>query len=176
MTTIEPLEQWPHCALSIHSAGGNHGTVTGWGARQRVRIDKAILPNWVGERTNTSRLRRTPTSATGAAREFFYPQQDARHNKITEASNLLLHDHYCLLPDDVRPTFGDYLNVPNIHAGRYILKDPTSGRDISFSVQSGGNAPYRFYWVDEDFSVQPFGHSPDPDVFRPRIDVWRRCA
>ena len=74
------------------------------------------------------------------------------------------------------PTFGDYLNVPNMHAGRYILRDPASGRDISFSVQSGGNAPYRFYWVDEDFSVQPFGHAPDPDVFRTRIDVWRRCS
>ena len=104
-----------------------------------------------------------------------YPQQDPRHNRSTEASNLLLHDHYCLLGDDVSPTFADYLSVPNQHAGRYILKDPTSGRDIGFSVQSGGNAPYRFYWVDEDFSATPFGHTPDAQVFRTRVDVWRRC-
>ncbi len=39
----------------VHSQCGRqswHGH--GLGARQRVQIDKAILPNWVGERTNTS--------------------------------------------------------------------------------------------------------------------------
>jgi hypothetical protein len=63
-----------------------------------------------------------------------------------------------------------------MHAGRYILRDPASGRDIAFSVQSGVNAPCRFYWVDEDLSGQPFGHAPDPHVFSTRIDVWRRCS
>ena len=136
---------------------------------------KQILPDWVGERANTFPSGNDTEVCYGAAREFFYPQQDPRHNRSTEASNLLLHDHYCLLGDDVSPTFGDYLSVPNQHAGRYILKDPTSGRDIGFSVQSGGNAPYRFYWVDEDFSATPFGHTPDAQVFRTRVDVWRRC-
>lgn len=56
-----------------------------------------------------------------------------------------------------------------------MLRDPASGRDVSFSVQSGGNAPYRFAWLDEDFSTQPFAGKPDPSVLKTQVDVWRRC-
>ncbi|GAA3345676.1 hypothetical protein GCM10020358_53640 [Amorphoplanes nipponensis] len=134
-----------------------------------------VLPNWVGDRVNTFPSGADTDVCYGAAREFYAPQQDERHNASTEASSLLLGGHYCLLGNDVAPTFGDYLSVPNQHAGRYVLRDPASGRDVSFSVQSGGNAPYRFAWLDEDFSASPFAGEPDPTVLTTRVDVWRRC-
>jgi uncharacterized protein YfaQ (DUF2300 family) len=92
-----------------------------------------------------------------------------------DAAAQLLMNHYCLLGTDVAPASGDYLSVPNQHAGRYVLRDPATGRDVSFSVQSGGTVPYRFAWLDEDFSGTPFARQADPSVPRTRVDVWRRC-
>ncbi len=135
----------------------------------------AILPNWVGKQVNTFPARGDSDVCFGAAREFYAQKQDARHNVSTEASNMLLANHYCLLGRDVVPTFGDYLNKPNLHAARYVLRDPASGRDVVFSVQSGGEAPYRFSWLDEDFSSDPFAGKPDPTVLKTQVDVWRRC-
>lgn len=134
-----------------------------------------MLPNWVGDRVNTFPLGEDTDVCYGAAREFYAPEQDDRHNTSTEASTLLLKGHYCLLGRDVAPAFGDYLSVPGQHAGRYVVRDPATGRDVSFSVQSGGNAPYRFHWLDEDFSRSPFGGKADPAVLDTRVDVWRRC-
>jgi len=135
-----------------------------------------LIPNWVGQRVSTFPTTDDLDVCHGVAREFYYPTQDPRHNQSTEATELLLHQSYCLLSSEVHPRFGDYLYVPpGYHSGRYIMKDRASGRDISFSVQSGGCVPYRFWWVDEDFSDSPFGHKPDPSVFATRIDVWRRC-
>lgn len=135
----------------------------------------SLIPGWVGEKANTFPLGSDTDVCYGAAREFFAAEQDARHNQSTEASSLLLDGHYCLLAEDVAPVFGDYLSVPNQHAGRYVLRDPATGRDVSFSVQSGGNAPYRFAWLDEDFSTRPFAGVADPTVLESRVDVWRRC-
>ncbi len=61
------------------------------------------------------------------------------------------------------------------HDAGYILKDPASGRDVIFSVQSGGFSAYRFYWADEDMSRKPFGHQPMPNYRAQLVDTWRRC-
>lgn len=146
------------------------------GGSPELWVDVAdLMPNWVGDRVNTFPAGSDTDVCYGAAREFYASNQDARHNASTEASSLLLMNHYCLLGEDVAPAFGDYLSVPNQHAGRYVLRDPATGRDVSFSVQSGGNAPYRFAWLDEDFSRSPFAREADPTLRTTRVDVWRRC-
>lgn len=71
--------------------------------------------------------------------------------------------------------FGDYLWVPGRHSERFLCKDPVIERYIGFSVQSGGNGPYRFYWVDEDFSGRPFKHIPEKELHQKGLDIWRRC-
>jgi hypothetical protein len=88
---------------------------------------------------------------------------------------LLLHDHYCLVDDDVAPRFGDYLYNPTAHSARYVLMDPATGRDVVFSIQSGGFSAYRFWWADEDMSGKPFAHEPRIDYRQKLVDVWRRC-
>ncbi len=126
------------------------------------------------------RVRVTPTVVKGRAKAD-PAQRDALKAEIRlmadtlDAAAQLLMNHYCLLGTDVAPAFGDYLSVPNQHAGRYVLRDPATGRDVSFSVQSGGTVPYRFAWLDEDFSGTPFARQADPSVPRTRVDVWRRC-
>ncbi len=135
---------------------------------------KQIIPNWVGDKATSFPVDGDNEVCHGAAREFYYSEQDSRLNASTETTALLLYYDYTLLPTDAVPVFGDYLYRPGEHSSRYIMRDKSSGRDISFSVQSGGNAPYRFWWIDEDMSYEPFGRNPDPNVWIEKIDLWRR--
>jgi hypothetical protein len=66
-------------------------------------------------------------------------------------------------------------NNPGAHSARYILRDPATGRDVIFSVQSGGSSSYRFYWADEDMSGKPFDHQPMSNYRQALVDTWRRC-
>jgi len=136
---------------------------------------KDLLPNWLSEKISTFPVDGDNEVCHGAAREFYYVDQDSELNASTEATTLLLANYYCEVAESEALTFGDYLYIPGMHSGRYVLKDPNSGRHIGFSVQSGGNAPYRFWWIDEDFSGNPFAHEPKQDLFNTTIDVWRRC-
>ena len=135
-----------------------------------------LLGSWLAEKAGTFPVEGDNEVCHGPARQFFQPElRNGGWDRSTEAVMKVLKDGYCLVPDDVEPRFGDYLYVVGMHSGRFILKDPASGRWIGYSVQSGGNAPYRFWWVDEDFSGAPFDRVADPDAVRERVDVWRRC-
>jgi len=136
---------------------------------------KALFPNWLSQNINTFPVDGENEVCHGAAREFYYTDQDPALNASTEATTLLLANYYCEVTDSQTLTFGDYLYIPGMHSGRYMLKDPSSGRHIGFSVQSGGNAPYRFWWIDEDFSGNPFARTPKQNLFSTTIDIWRRC-
>jgi hypothetical protein len=137
---------------------------------------QAFFFGWVRDRANTFPGVDDNDVCHGPARQFY---DDTLYNgdsdRSTEATALLLHDHYCLVNDDVAPRFGDYLYDPGVHSARYVLNDPTTGRDIVFSVQSGGIGAYRFWWADEDMSNMPFAHAPMADYRERLIDVWRRC-
>lgn len=135
---------------------------------------KDVFPNWLSNKINTFPVEGDNEVCHGAAREFYYTQQDCRINASTEATSLLLHNYYKRIPESANPVFGDYLYIPGMHSGRYIMQDPDSKRHICFSVQSGGFCPYRFYWIDEDFSGDPFAHTPKENLFSTHIDVWRR--
>jgi hypothetical protein len=135
-----------------------------------------LLGGWLAEKADTFPVEGDNEVCFGPARQFFASElRNGGYDRSTEAVMKVLRDGYCPVPEDVEPRFGDFLNVVGAHAGRFILKDPGSGRWIGFSVQSGGNAPYRFWWVDEDFSGAPFDRIADPDGVRERVDVWRRC-
>ncbi len=136
---------------------------------------KNFFPNWLKNKINTFPVNGDNEVCHGAAREFYYAEQEASLNASTEATTLLLSNYYCMVSDTNNLAFGDYLYVPGQHSGRYLLQDPQSGRHISFSVQSGGIGAYRFWWVDEDFSGNPFGNTAANNLFSTRIDVWRRC-
>jgi len=135
-----------------------------------------LLGGWLAVKANTFPVQGDNEVCFGPARQFFQPElRNGGYDRSTEAVMKVLTDGYCPVPDGAEPHFGDFLNLANQHAGRFILKDPATGRWVGFSVQSGGMAPYRFWWVDEDFSGAPFARTPDPDGVRERVDVWRRC-
>jgi len=134
-----------------------------------------LFPNWLGDKISTFPIEGDNEVCHGAAREFYYSEQESSLNASTEATSLMLDGYYCEVSDEQSLSFGDYLYIPGMHSGRYVLKDPNSGRHISFSVQSGGNAPYRFWWIDEDFSGDPFANTAKQDLFITTIDIWRRC-
>lgn len=137
---------------------------------------QVLLGGWLSAKTNTFPVDGDNEVCFGPARQFFQPDlRNGGYDRSTEAVMRVLQDGYCPVPDGVEPRFGDFLNLANQHAGRFILEDPATGRWVGFSVQSGGQASYRFWWVDEDFSGAPFAHAPDPDGVRRRVDVWRRC-
>ncbi len=146
------------------------------GSENEVWIDvKELLPNWLKNRINTFPVEGDNEVCHGAAREFYYVEQEASLNASTEATTLMLSNYYCTKTDISNLVFGDYLYVPGQHSGRYLLKDPDSGRHIVFSVQSGGIGAYRFWWMNEDFSGNPFGHKAVDSLLTTRIDVYRRC-
>jgi hypothetical protein len=131
---------------------------------------------WIRERANTFPQVEDNDVCHGPARLFYSDiLYNGGYDRSTEAVAVLLTDHYCLVADDAAPRFGDYLYNPGAHSARYILKDPATGRDVIFSVQSGGLSAYRFYWADEDMSGQPFAHQPLPDYRAALVDTWRRC-
>jgi hypothetical protein len=135
-----------------------------------------IFGGWFADKANTFPRQGDNEVCHGPARQFFQDElRNGPYDRSTEATEMVLKEDYCLVPDDVEPRFGDYLYVVGMHSGRFILKAPDSGRWISFSVQSGGNVPYRFWWVDEDFSGHPFACVPYVNFRRDRVDVWRRC-
>jgi hypothetical protein len=167
-----------HFSVSYSTAELTATLVQALGGRSEAWIDvQDLWTRWIGSRVNTFPEEGDLGVCHGLAREFFYDDEvtSGGYTGSTEAVEALLHDHYCPVPDDVQPRFGDYLWVPGTHSGRFILRDPASGRDISFSVQSGGVSPYRLYWMDEDFSGKPFQHEPVSGLRKTKIDVWRRC-
>ncbi len=131
---------------------------------------------WIRDRANTFPGADDNDVCHGPARQFY---NDTLYNggsdRSTEASALLLKEHYCLVGDDIAPRFGDYLYNPGAHSARFILTDPATHRDVVFSVQSGGFSAYRFWWADEDMSGKPFAHEPMTDYRQKRVDTWRRC-
>jgi hypothetical protein len=131
---------------------------------------------WIRERANTFPGTDDNDVCHGPARLFYSDVlYNGGYDRSTEAVAVLLTDHYCQVADDAPPRFGDYLYNPGAHSARYILRDPASGRDIVFSVQSGGISAYRFYWADEDMSGKPFDHQPMIDYRQALVDTWRRC-
>jgi hypothetical protein len=131
---------------------------------------------WIRERANTFPQVDDNDVCHGPARLFYSDiLYNGGYDRSTEAVAVLLTDHYCQVADDAPPRFGDYLYNPGAHSARYILKDPATGRDVMFSVQSGGISAYRFYWADEDMSGKPFDHQPMPDYRQVLVDTWRRC-
>jgi len=167
--------------VSYFATGFNKQTMTNRlaeiiGTQTEVWIDlQDLFSNWLNEKVSTFPIVGDNEVCHGAAREFYYDEQESSLNASTEATTLMLANYYCEVSDTQSLTFGDYLYIPGMHSGRYVLKDPNTGRHICFSVQSGGNAPYRFWWIDEDFSGDPFGHTPKSDLFKSTIDIWRRC-
>ncbi len=140
-----------------------------------VRLEK-ILPGWVGERAGTFPKEGDNDVCHGPARQFFQPTlENGGSDRSTEPVAILLKDFYCPVANDEEPSFGDYLYIPGRHSGRFILKDPASGRAITFSIQSGGFPAYRFWWADEDFSGSPFDRKPKKNFREELTDVWRRC-
>jgi len=134
-----------------------------------------LLGGWLADKVGTFPQDGDNDVCFGPARQFYQAElRNGGYDRSTEAIAKVLTDDYTLLPDGAEPRFGDVLNLVGKHAGRFIATDPASGRWIGFSVQSGGNAPYRFWWVDEDFSGAPFDRVADPDGVRERVDVWRR--
>ncbi len=135
-----------------------------------------LLGGWLATKVGTFPVDGDNEVCFGPARQFFQPElRNGDFDRSTEAVAKVLTDGYCPVPDGAEPRFGDFLNLVGQHAGRFILEDPATGRWVGFSVQSGGEAPYRFWWVDEDFSGAPFARTPDPVGVRERVDVWRRC-
>ncbi|MFN8519891.1 MAG: hypothetical protein U0667_10990 [Chloroflexota bacterium] len=134
-----------------------------------------LLGGWLADKVGTFPLDGDNDVCFGPARQLYQAElRNGGYDRSTEPIAKVLKDDYTLLPDDAEPRFGDVLNLVGKHAGRFIARDPASGRWIGFSVQSGGNAPYRFWWVDEDFSGAPFDRVADSDGVRERVDVWRR--
>lgn len=134
-----------------------------------------LLGGWLAEKVGTFPKGDDNDVCFGPARQFYQAElRNGGYDRSTEAIAKVLRDDYTLLADGAEPRFGDVLNLVGKHAGRFIAADPASGRWVGFSVQSGGNAPYRFWWVDEDFSGAPFDRVADPDGVRERVDVWRR--
>ncbi len=131
---------------------------------------------WIRDRANTFPGTDDNDVCHGPARQFYNETlYNGGSDRSTEASALLLHDHYCLVGDDIAPRFGDYLYNPGAHSARFILTDPATHRDVVFSAQSGGFSAYRFWWADEDMSGQPFAHQPMTDYRHKLVDTWRRC-
>lgn len=134
-----------------------------------------LLGGWLAAQAGTFPLDGDNDVCFGPARQFYQAElRNGGYDRSTEALAKVLKDDYTLLPDGAEPRFGDILSWTGRHAGRFIATDPESGRWIGFSVQSGGNAPYRFWWVDEDFSGAPFDRVADVDGIREHVDVWRR--
>jgi hypothetical protein len=135
-----------------------------------------FMVGWIRELANTFPQGDANDVCHGPARLFYSDVlYNGDYDRSTEAVAVLLTDHYCQVADDAPPRFGDYLYNPGAHSARYILKDPASGRDVIFSVQSGGLSAYRFYWADEDMSGKPFAHQPMPEYRSALVDTWRRC-
>ncbi len=149
------------------------------GSQKEAWIEvQELWPNWIGNKVNTFPTETDNDVCHAPAREFFFENQtpvQSRNARDTQAIAAVLTRFYCPLESSEGMTFGDFLWVPAEHSGRFILTDPKSKRDVSFSVNSGGNVPYRFYWMDEDFSTHPYSHMPDSSVRSIRVDVWRRC-
>ena len=144
-------------------------------ASQWVEVQEFMF-GWIRDRANTFPQPGDNDVCHGPARQFYTDVlYNGQYDASTEAVAVLLADHYCQIADDAPPRFGDYLYNPGAHSARYILKDPATGRDIVFSVQSGGISAYRFYWADEDMSGKPFDHQPMPDYRLTLVDTWRRC-
>ena len=146
------------------------------GSHTEIWVDiEDLFPNWLKNKINTFPVDGDNEVCHGAAREFYYIEQESSLNASTEATTLMLANYYCTQEISSTPVFGDYLYIPGQHSGRYILRDPNSGRDIVFSVQSGGVSAYRFWWLDEDFSGNPFANIAVDNLLSTTIDVWRRC-
>lgn len=147
------------------------------GARSQIWIDlQDLFAGWIKTKVNAFPTQTDHNSPYAAAREFYFEKQTpiAQPRASSEGTfGGLLAQHYCMIADSVEPRFGDIVYVPGAHAGRFIMKDPVSGRGIGLSLYAGG--PYRFWWIDEDFSTKPFAKSPEPDLRSTRIDFWRRC-
>jgi hypothetical protein len=135
-----------------------------------------IFPNWTSAAINAFPGDGQDDVCHSPAREFFWdkPSGGTSHSRSTEAVEVLLHDFYCPLPEGRLPRFGDYLWSPGRHSARFMLTDPTSGRGISWSIQSGGHKALRLYWLDEDF-LDAYAHKPSDSVRDTVMDVWRRC-
>lgn len=150
-------------------------TLLGGAASKWVHLQEFLF-GWIRERANTFPNGDDNDVCHGPARQFY---NDTLYNgpsdRSTEATALYLHDHYCVIGDDVLPRFGDYFYNPGAHSARFVLMDPATHRDVVFSVQSGGVSAYRFWWADEDMSGKPFAHEPNSDYRQQLIDVWRRC-
>ena len=141
------------------------------GARSETWIDvQDIFKNWVSAKVNTFPLPDDQVGPYTLVREFFRERQSAKsliqaaHRAPFEA---MLSRSYCTVTDREELRFGDIISIPGLHAARYILKDPVSGRGIVMSLQNSPAMPYRFWWVDEDFGVDK--------EWRSKVDVWRRC-
>jgi hypothetical protein len=137
---------------------------------------QTFMFGWIRERANSFPQADDNDVCHGPARLFYSDiLYNSEYDRSTEAVAVLLTDHYCPVAENALPRFGDYLYIPGAHSARYILKDPASGRDVVFSVQSGGISAYRFYWADEDMSGRPFDHQPMPEYRQALVDTWRRC-
>ncbi len=136
---------------------------------------QSLFPNWLSAKVDTFPNAGDNEVCHGPARQFFSPTlQNGSMDRSTEAVGCLLEKKYCRLANGQEPRFGDYIYAPTKHSGRYILKDPKSGRGVVFAVNSGGTVPYRFWWLDEEFSGRPFAHEPSTELSKV-IDIYRRC-
>lgn len=145
-----------------------------------VELQK-IFPGWVGEKIGNYPNRDYDIDVCHSfANSFFWKKQpdvktDWKLGIQGTAYFFPINSHnidetlarqYCLLPDGLEPAFGDVVYRAGFHTGRYVARDPQSGRMIVTSILSGGGQPYRFIWLDEEFSYQG----------QPLFDIWRRCV
>lgn len=147
------------------------------GAHFQIWIDlQDLFAGWIAPKVNTFPSKADHGGPFALAREFYFEKQTPLSQEKAASADTFaafLGKHYCLLPDLIEPRFGDIVYAPGVHAARFIMKDPVSGRGIGLSVHAGG--PYRFWWIDEDFSKRPFAKSPERDLRLTRLDFWRRC-
>ncbi len=144
-----------------------------------VELQK-IFPGWVGEKIGQYPNRDYDIDVCHSfANSFFWEKQpDVKtdwklgirgtmvHRVNSHGIEVTLARQYCLLPDGLAPAFGDVVYRAGYHTGRYVARDPKSGRMIVTSILSGGGQPYRFIWLDEEFSFKG----------QPSFDIWRRCV
>lgn len=136
-----------------------------------------VWGGWLQSKANTFPTPEDNEVCYGPARQFFNRSLlNGPMDRSTEALFAVLSRFYCVLPDAEPPSFGDVFHHPGMHAGRFMVRDPQSGRDVVFSVQSGGQSAYRFWWADEDFAGNPFGRMPSPEAIVTNVDRWRRCV
>lgn len=147
------------------------------GARSEVWIDlQDIFQNWLSHKIGSLPTRADHLESFAVTREFYFDKQsslDVAGADSVELFEAFLSRHYCQVADGVEPRFGDVIYIPGVHAGRFILKDPVSGRGVGLSLHAKGS--YRFWWIDEDFSLKPFARTPERDLRQSRVDFWRRC-